>query len=194
MTRKIGFGVALNMGGDLNPEEPSNYLCINPWTGERAGGEFGAMTMSVPGLRLTFLVLLLAAASPVCEAAAQGQLVEYLGPKDGQTYVYSVSGDQNSDLKQVTVAGVAKSKNELLTCSPASATEYPDEVRKLGARPVVARVMVHDDAIVSTRGGNTTTLLKLPLAAHAAHWTNHQVATLRTARGERRSCVAAYRQ
>ncbi|MFZ0006947.1 MAG: hypothetical protein WAK94_01765 [Steroidobacteraceae bacterium] len=136
------------------------------------------MTMSVPGLRLTFLVLLLAAASPVCEAAAQGQLVEYLGPKDGQTYVYSVSGDQNSDLKQVTVAGVAKSKNELLTCSPASATEYPDEVRKLGARPVVARVMVHDDAIVSTRGGNTTTLLKLPLAAHAAHWTNHQVATL----------------
>ncbi|MFZ0006946.1 MAG: RHS repeat-associated core domain-containing protein, partial [Steroidobacteraceae bacterium] len=41
VTRKIGFGVALNMGGDLNPEEPSNYLCINPWTGERAGGEFG---------------------------------------------------------------------------------------------------------------------------------------------------------
>jgi hypothetical protein len=134
--------------------------------------------MSVPGLRLTFLVLLLAAESSVCEAAAQGQLVEYVGPKDGQTYVYSVSGDQNSNLKQVTVAGVAKSKDELLTCSPASAAEYPEEVRKLGARPVVARVTVHDDAIVSTRGGNTSTLLKLPLAANAAHWTNHQVATL----------------
>ncbi len=41
VTRKVGFGVALNIGGDFNPEEPSHYLCINPWTGDRAGGEFG---------------------------------------------------------------------------------------------------------------------------------------------------------
>jgi hypothetical protein len=136
--------------------------------------------MGISGLRLSLLVLLLlAGASRLSRvAAAQNQLAEYLGPKDGQTYVYILSGDQNSNLKQVTVAGVAKSKDELLTCSPASAAEYPEEVRKLGARPVVARVVVRDNAIMSTHGGITTTLLKLPLAAHGATWMNSQVATL----------------
>jgi hypothetical protein len=123
-------------------------------------------------------VFLLAVLSPAGEAAAQDQLAEYLGPKDGQTYVYSITGDEKSSLKQVTVAGIAKSKDELLTCSPASAAEYPEELRKLNAHPVVARVVVRDDTIVSTHGGITATLLKLPLAVNAAHWTNHQVATL----------------
>jgi uncharacterized protein RhaS with RHS repeats len=41
VTRRPGFGVALNVGGDWSPEEPSHYMCTNPWTGESVGGEFG---------------------------------------------------------------------------------------------------------------------------------------------------------
>jgi hypothetical protein len=134
--------------------------------------------MSCIIVRRSFIGIFLAAASGTCaSASAQDQLAAYLGPKDGQTYVYSLSGDENSKLKQVTVAGVA-GKDGLLTCSPASAAEYPDEARKLGARPVVARISVRDDAMVSTHGGISTTLLKLPLTPNASHWTNHQVANL----------------
>jgi hypothetical protein len=42
----------------------------------------------------------------------------------------------------------------------------------------LARVTVRDNAIVSTHGGITTTLLKLPLKPNGATWTNRQVATL----------------
>jgi hypothetical protein len=41
VTRGIGSGVALDIGGDFNPEEPNHYICTNPWTGESFGGEFG---------------------------------------------------------------------------------------------------------------------------------------------------------
>jgi RHS repeat-associated protein len=41
VSHRIVGGLALNIGGDFDPESPSNYLCTNPWTGETVGGEFG---------------------------------------------------------------------------------------------------------------------------------------------------------
>jgi hypothetical protein len=111
-------------------------------------------------------------------ATAQDQLADYVGPKGGQTYVYSVTSDNDASATKTTLAGVTLTNNELVTCSPASVADYPEEIRKLNPRPILSRIVVRGDAITSTRGKATTTLLKEPLAVSGATWTNRQIATV----------------
>jgi hypothetical protein len=115
-----------------------------------------------------------------CLAASQDeQLADYLGPAVGKTFVYSVTGDADSSLTQITVAGgESRNRDELVTCSPAIAAEYPKEIRKLGGQPVISRIVIRDGAIVSTRGGTRTILLKSPLAIKSRTWTNRQSESL----------------
>lgn len=41
VTRKVSSGVALMLGGDLDPESPSHWVCPSPGGGPPATGEFG---------------------------------------------------------------------------------------------------------------------------------------------------------
>jgi hypothetical protein len=107
------------------------------------------------------------------------ELREFLGPTQGKTYVYaqSASGEDQSTL--VTVAGAeAKDANSVITCSPASVSEFPDNLRKLGATPVLSTLEVTESSLISVRGHNRSVLLQLPLHPGPTTWDNVQKAVL----------------
>jgi hypothetical protein len=107
------------------------------------------------------------------------ELRDFLGPMQGKTYVYtqSVSGEDHQT--SVTVAGAgAQDANSVITCSPASASEYPENIRKLGARPVLSKLEITESSLISVRGRNRSILLELPLHPGPKTWDNVQMAVL----------------
>jgi hypothetical protein len=103
----------------------------------------------------------------------------YIGPQEGKTYVYSTERLGGEKAAPVTVAAVAgRDKNSRVTCSPASVSEYSQELRSKGARPVVSKIEIRDGAIVSLRGRTETTLLREPVRPGPQLWQNRQSAVL----------------
>src|SRR5581483_10300141 len=88
----------------------------------------------------------------------------YLGPQVGKTYVYDIEETGRGKISRTTVASAdVQDKDSRVTCSPASTAEFPADLRKPGAQPLVSELEIKDGAIVSRRGKVETILLRAPL-------------------------------
>jgi len=122
---------------------------------------------------------LLVLGSPGLGAAPDDLLLRYLGPQPGKTYVYEVTGPKEKKALPITVASAPGQNSHLrMTCSPASAAEYPKELQDRGAQPVISKLEVEDGAIVAIRGGGKSTLLRAPLRPSSELWENRQTAVV----------------
>jgi len=103
----------------------------------------------------------------------------YLGPQVGKTYVYDIEETGRGKISRTTVASAdVQDKDSRVTCSPASTAEFPADLRKPGAQPLVSELEIKDGAIVSRRGKVETILLRAPLHPGPDLWQNRQSAVL----------------
>lgn len=123
------------------------------------------------------VIVLSALLGPACGQDRGDDLAAFLGPKAGKTYVYSIDPPGPFDLKQTSVAAVPDGDVALATCSPASAEEYPDELRKLGAQPVVSRIEVRGNKIVHVGDSGEMILIQGPLRPGSGTWTRQIAAS-----------------
>jgi len=123
-------------------------------------------------LRRNCLAITLVAATVVsaCASSADESLHAFLGPPPNQTAVITETDSSANQTKSTTVASVALGSGAIATCSPATQDELPEELRQRGARPIIARLEIRDDELVSTLHGRTRTLLKAPLRVGAPGW------------------------